>query len=897
MPSSDQSKHDKAFRKMHCWVGDGRALSQRHRWAMLPGLLVTLGLATLFLISGASELLAQRLGPNGWQIFYAAGLILVAGAGAAFLISTNLRGERLFQAHLRQGELALAQTEAIISATQEGVVVIDDQGRIQSMNPAGEKLFGITSAKVQGQNVVALIPDRAIWQDRTSLPRTLNTQGQRLGNQTFPIELSLNELNLDGRRCVVALVRDTTERERGDDTLRQIGLGVTPTPGADATRSLLRQLSRALGTTRAFIMEVIGEGPAAVAMLSVMENGDLRGTVAVDPRNSACAEVLVRGFRLITEGARKQFPEDVIIADHHAEAFAGMPLVDHRGRRVGVIGIFHDHRLENAATIESTLQIFASRAAADIERKRSEEALAAEKERLAVTLRSIGDACITLDNDGRVVMFNAVAERLTGWVFDDATGRYLNDVLHLLDERTRRRSEHLLQRIATAGSSDASDGLNILVSKENDERIVETSSSPIRDRLGRKLGAIIVLRDVTERQRVEEERQKAEKLESLGLVAGGIAHDFNNILTTILGNVSLALGGGEVPQTITERLAAARKAAQRAQELAGQLLTFAKGGAPIKQAINLAQFLTDTVHCAVAGSRTTCDLNIAADLWPVEADPGQLAQVIANITVNADQAMPSGGRVQVTAENLELPLDSVSLGLHAGRWVRFSIEDHGVGIAEHYLKKIFDPYFTTKPTGSGLGLAAAYSIVKNHGGVILVESTPAVGSTFNVYLPASEKVIEPPPAPEPAVTPYGSGRVLVLDDEEAICMLVTCALEPLGYEVTETQDGLVALEKYSDAMNSGKKYDLVISDLTMPGRMSGQEAIRRLRELDPNVRAIVSSGYANDPVMSRYQDYGFCGMIAKPYEIDALGRKVAEILAHSSTPRVIYHAFDERKTA
>jgi CheY-like chemotaxis protein len=197
-----------------------------------------------------------------------------------------------------------------------------------------------------------------------------------------------------------------------------------------------------------------------------------------------------------------------------------------------------------------------------------------------------------------------------------------------------------------------------------------------------------------------------------------------------------------------------------------------------------------------------------------------------------------------------------------------------------------------------MGLATAYSVVKNHGGVILVESTPAIGSLFDIYLPASEKKIEPATAPTlPPPAPVGSGRVLVLDDEEAICMLVTCALEPLGYQVTETQDGLVALEKYADAMNSGKKFDLVISDLTMPGRMSGQEAIRRLRDLDPNVRAIVSSGYANDPVMSRFQDFGFSGMIAKPYEIDALGRKVAEVISQAPAGHVIYHTFDTRKSA
>ncbi len=899
MQPPNHSKPPSSLTKTQCWVNDGRALSLRVGWSLLPGILGIVAITAVILILGSSEAVTKHLGANGVSILNTAGMALLSTAAIVLLIASMLRTQRLFTAHLRQSELTIGQTQVILAAAHDAVLAMDHHGRIQSINPAAEKMFGLPLAKAVGLNVAQLIPDRTIWQDRSALPRSLTVAGQRHNSQTFPIDLHLSELTLDGRRSLVALVRDATESGRGAETLQQIGIGVAATPGTDFARPLLRQLAKALDTNRAFYMELLGEGHSAVAMLTMAENGDLRGTIAVDLRNSACAEVLGKGFRLVADGARQQFPEDAMLSDQGAGAFAGMPLLDSRGRAVGVIGVLHEHCLRDAATIENTLRIFASRVGAEIDRKRGEEALGAEKERLAVTLRSIGDACVTLDNDGRVVMFNPVAERLSGRVFDDAVGKLVGEVLHLVDARTRRRSQHLIQQIVSTGASDAASALHIFISCEGAERLVEMSSSPIRDRLGRKLGAIIVLRDVTDRQRAEEERQKAEKLESLGLVAGGIAHDFNNILTTILGNVSLALGGSEVPPVITERLGAARKAAQRAQELAGQLLTFAKGGAPIKQGIDLGQFLGDTALCAVAGSRTSCDLQLADDLWPVEADPGQLSQVIANLTINADQSMPAGGRIQILAENLDLPLDSVAIGLRAGRWVRFSVQDHGVGIPEQYLKKIFDPYFTTKPTGSGMGLATAYSIVKNHGGVILVESTPAVGSTFSVYLPASEKPIGPAACVPilPTTAKPGSNRVLVLDDEEAICMLVTCALEPLGYEVTETQDGLVALEKYAESMRIGQKYDLVISDLTMPGRMSGQEAIGRLRALDPDVRAIVSSGYANDPVMSRYQEFGFTGMIAKPYEIDALARKVAEIMAEAPVQRVIYHTFEERKTA
>ena len=227
------------------------------------------------------------------------------------------------------------------------------------------------------------------------------------------------------------------------------------------------------------------------------------------------------------------------------------------------------------------------------------------------------------------------------------------------------------------------------------------------------------------------------------------------------------------------------------------------------------------------------------------------------------------------------------------------MRDEGVGIPEENLKKIFDPYFTTKPKGSGLGLATSYSIIKNHGGLIDVVSQPGEGTTFHIFLPASDKPAEALEAPAPEMPQAtGGGRVLVLDDEDAICALVTCALEPLGYEVAEAYDSLMAIRLYEEALKAGKRFDLVISDLTIPGSIGGVEALKRLRELDPNVKAIVSSGYAMDPIMADFRKYGFCGMIAKPYEIDALGRAVASAIADAPAPveNVIHLEFAERKS-
>ncbi len=300
---------------------------------------------------------------------------------------------------------------------------------------------------------------------------------------------------------------------------------------------------------------------------------------------------------------------------------------------------------------------------------------------------------------------------------------------------------------------------------------------------------------------------------------------------------------------------------------------------------------------SLRGSSVRCEYDIPDDLWVADVDAGQISQVITNLTVNAEQAMPAGGTFRVGCANFTLSADNARLGLPAGRYIKITLQDEGIGIPEEHIKKIFDPYFTTKPKGSGLGLATTYSIIKSHHGVIDVISQAGEGTTFYIFLRASDRelaseTIEPR---EPAV--HNPARVLVLDDEEDICALVACALEPLGYEVERTTDAISAIRIYKEALQDGRPFNLVISDLTIPGGMGGREAVRRLLEIDPGVKAIVSSGYATDPVMSAYRDYGFCGMIAKPYEIDALGRVVAEVLATAASEKVIHHDFEDRKTA
>lgn len=393
-----------------------------------------------------------------------------------------------------------------------------------------------------------------------------------------------------------------------------------------------------------------------------------------------------------------------------------------------------------------------------------------------------------------------------------------------------------------------------------------------------RLADIGSVRDVTERKRIEEELLKAQKLESIGILAGGIAHDFNNLLVGILGNISLAKLLQKLEPKVHQRLNEAEEAALQAKELTNQLLTFARGGAPIKKSISISKFLRDRACFAVRGSNVKCEFILPEGLWPVEVDEGQLTQVVNNLTINSKQAMPEGGTIKVYAQNIELNGEG-HIPLRKGRYVKISFEDCGTGIPEENLQKIFDPYFTTKEKGRGLGLAVTRSIINRHGGHIDVESKIGAGTTFRIFLPASEHqvcdVSIDGGRPDRADI---EGRILIMDDEQLVRDVACEILQFLGYKVTLAKDGADAVELYRKAKESGRPFDAVILDLTVPGAMGGKEAIVRLKQLDPEVKGIVSSGYSDDPIMTDFRAYGFVGVIAKPYQMAELGEVLQKVV-------------------
>jgi PAS domain S-box-containing protein len=502
-------------------------------------------------------------------------------------------------------------------------------------------------------------------------------------------------------------------------------------------------------------------------------------------------------------------------------------------------------------------------------------AMAEEKERLSLTLESIAEGVIATDMQGRVTLMNQIAEKLTGYRQENAIGQPVCEIFNIYEDQNHDSCSHLFSTILREDAEGERIPNMFLASQGGEERLITISAAPIRQQNQKTTGSILVFRDITYDKKIEEEMQKATKIESLGVLAGGIAHDFNNLLTSILGNVSLAKAFSESNENIAKLLADAESASGRAKNLTQQLLTFAKGGAPITSVTSTRKLIIESARFSASGAKIKCDFDIPDNLWQVEVDEGQVGQVIQNLVINADQAMREGGVVQINAENIVIDTGEVP-PLRQGKYIRISVTDNGEGIKRKHVHRIFDPYFTTKETGHGLGLAICYSIIKKHQGLITVDSALGVGSTFFVYLPASDKIAEDNTQDEQKPV-NGKGKILVMDDEEIVRDVAIKMLCAIGYRVETSIDGKETIELYQKAKSAGDPYDAVIMDLTIPGGMGGRETIEKLREIDPSVNAVVSSGYANDPIMAEYKEHGFSGVIPKPYDMKELGRIVKEV--------------------
>lgn len=513
------------------------------------------------------------------------------------------------------------------------------------------------------------------------------------------------------------------------------------------------------------------------------------------------------------------------------------------------------------------------------QRQRAEETIQAEKERLSVTLRSIGDAVITTDIKGKILFLNRVAEQLTGWANEEAKGKDSTQVFHIINERTGQKCVSPVQRVLELGRIIGLANHTALIAKDGSIHSIADSGAPIRDQKSNIIGVVLVFRDITNERKTEEELLKIRKLESVGVLAGGIAHDFNNLLSAILGNIELAhlrVAKGDIKtQSLLED---AQKAIKRATKLTGQLLTFSKGGVPIKEKTSLVNLITESADFVLHGSNVIGNYTVPDDLWMVDVDSGQIGQVIQNIVINGKHAMPEGGTISIQCSNIQDAAVETLLSVDRGNYVCIIIRDTGVGIPKDIINKVFDPYYSTKQEGSGLGLAICHSIINKHDGHIIVDSSTEKGTTFTIYLPAmcSHHNTLPEKQKKPASS-IKALRIMIMDDEKMIRDVTKSQLLVLGHEPILVNEGLQAINRYQELQDLGTPVDLVIMDLTIPGGMGGQEAAKRLLQLVPDAKIIVASGYSNDPIMADYTRYGFCASVTKPYDLKQLNNAIASI--------------------
>ncbi len=486
------------------------------------------------------------------------------------------------------------------------------------------------------------------------------------------------------------------------------------------------------------------------------------------------------------------------------------------------------------------------------DQKHAEEQLELFKAAIEVA----SDSVYWMDADGRFVYVNSSGCSILGYTLEELLQ------MHVFDINPLAGKEKWAEVWETIRSKKKYTSESIHRRKDGSEFPVEIASTYCI--YGDKEYINGFARDITERKRTENELLKAQKLDSLGLLAGGIAHDFNNLMGGIFGYIDLALEEIKDHKAVLN-LTKALHTIDRARGLTRQLLTFAKGGAPIMKIENLIPFIRETVHFALSGSNVLSKFDLPDNLWKCNFDKNQISQVIDNIVINAKQAMSDGGALELTARNITIPSEGTKIpSLKDGDYVGISIKDYGIGIPKEILPRIFDPFYTTKATGHGLGLTTCYSIVKRHGGCIEVESEPGKGCTFHIYLPAV-KDDAPSPAQIAAKMHHGRGRFLIMDDEEVIRDAMGQMLETFGYSVVCRVNGKDTIDFLTAEIKGNRKMAGMILDLTIPGGLGGKETITEIRKLDSEIPVFVTSGYADDPIMSRPEKYGFTASICKPF--------------------------------
>ena len=847
---------------------------------------------------------------------------------------TDLQLREALKAARRNAE----QLRITLNCIGDAVIATDEMGLVSMMNPVAENLTGWTAAEGIGKHLHVILH---IINAKTREPATnpldlVLKSGKTVGlaNHTVLISKKGTEYQIadsaapiidnEGRISGVVLVfRDVTEKYRLEEALEKRLVALTqPLEGGSITFEDLFNLAE--------IQRIQDEFANATGVASIITRPD--GTPITQPSNFTrlCSEII----RKTGKGCANCFHSDAAIGRYHPTGPIVQPCLSGSLWDAGASISVGGHHIANwligqvrdETQTEEKMLAYAREIGADeksfLEAFRNVPAMTHEH------FEEIAQALFTLANQLSSVVYQNVQQarfiaerqqvekalkeseyflresqavaRLGSYVLDIPTGLWKSsavlDEIFGIDEHYERSVKGWTMLAHPEWQQVMADYfVNHVLGQharfDKDYQIIRPNDGEVRwvhgmgelefDDQQQPVKMIGTIQDITERKRVETELQKMQKLTSVGTLAGGIAHDFNNILMGLFGNISLAKT--EIPKDHPgfKPLEDAEKSMFRAIRLTKQLLTFAKGGDPVKEEVSLDALVEEVARFDLSGSNVMLVHSQTDDLWSANVDKGQIQQVISNLTLNAREAMPNGGHLYVSLENVEIKESSCS-GPNKGKYIKITMRDEGTGIDQKIIDRIFDPYFTTKHTGSGLGLATSYSIIFKHGGHIGVTSEMGQGATFTLYLPASESQIfsenkktHAPPSPLKS-----SLKFLILDDEEVIRMIVPRWLKRMGCFVATSADGRETIDMYRKSLSTGEPFDILILDLTIPGGIGGLEVVKEILAIDPKTKAIVSSGYANDPVMSNYAFYGFKGVLPKPYTESQLQELVGQIAHH-----------------
>ncbi len=760
----------------------------------------------------------------------------------------------------KKAEMALRESEefnsSVLRNSPNPVLVANPDTSVQYVNPALEELTGFSLDEIIGQKI-----PRPWWPEEMykKLRRDFKSAFchgfksreqlfQRKNGERFWVQTTTSPVIINGEyKYFIANWVDITEQKQAEEALKE---------SEEKYRLLVENQTD-------LVVKVNTEGefqfvsPSYCEMFG-MEEAELLGRKYMPLVHQDDREVTARAMENLYKPPHTCYIEQRALTKYgwHWLAWSDKAVLDKSNNLISVVGVGRDIT----------------------ERKKTEEALRESEERYRALIElgtRVGEAVVMLqDTEDKMAVHMFVNNewtRITGYSREELLTMSIFDLYHpryhkaAMERHKRRTRGEIVPELVE----------RTIIRKDGTEVPLEVTFASTTYK-GETVG-VGYIREITERKKLEEERQRASRLESLSTLAGGIAHDFNNLLTGILGNMSLAKRYVEPDSKAAARLNEAERASVRAKDLTQQLLTFSRGGAPIKKSVSIGRLLVDATRFALRGSSIRPEFSLPDDLWPIDIDEGQINQVLTNLIINSEDAMPQGGTIQVSARNLSSK-EARSLRLSPGKYIGIDISDHGVGILPEHLNRIFEPYFTTKQKGSGLGLATVYSIIRNHDAYITVESEVGTGTTFHIYLPASSKPVtgsEEMPADTPIT---GRGKILVMDDEDIIRDFLYHELTDIGYDVKVTSNGTEAVEQYRKAKTRGKPFQAVILDLTVSGAMGGKEAIKQLQEIDPKVKAIVSSGYANDPIMANYKKYGFRTVVTKPYRVGELEKALQKVL-------------------